>query len=145
MTEAPFARYTQIAETLWVGGWPKEGVAPEFPRFIINLYPSGEYALRSYQQSRAARIYDRFDELPDPALLHDLAENVTAWRAQGVVLVHCQQGLNRSPLVVALSLIKQGMEPAAAIALLREKRDPDVLFNPLFAAWLLQQGKDKAK
>ena len=134
-------RYTQIAETLWIGGWPEEGIAPEFPRYIVNLYPSGEYRLLSYQASQGAKIYDSMTELPDPVLLNRLAELVNHWRASGVVLVHCQKGLNRSPLVAGLSLVRAGVPAAEAIALMREKRGEDVLFNPLFEHWLLQQRK----
>ena len=51
--------------------------------------------------------------------------------------MHCQVGLNRSPLLVALMLIRhRGMLPEEAIALLRAKRDPQVLFNQHFEAFL---------
>ena len=51
-------------------------------------------------------------------------------------LVTCAQGLNRSGLVAGLALVLSGMEPNAAIALLREKRCDMVLCNETFRNWL---------
>lgn len=66
-----------------------------------------------------------------------MADYVNLCRATGPTLVHCQQGWNRSGLIVALALIRAGMEPAAAIALIREKRQPECLSNQVFHDWLL--------
>lgn len=60
-----------------------------------------------------------------------------SWKAGDKVLVRCQAGLNRSGLVMALVLIKEGYEPLEAISLIRDKRSPDALFNKDYVAWLL--------
>jgi protein-tyrosine phosphatase len=63
------------------------------------------------------------------------------WKQGDRVLVRCQAGLNRSGLVLALILIRDGLEPAEAINRIRESRGPDALFNENFHAWLLKEGE----
>jgi protein-tyrosine phosphatase len=63
------------------------------------------------------------------------------WKQGDRVLVRCQAGLNRSGLVLALILIKDGLEPAEAINRIRDNRGPDALFNDNFHAWLLKEGE----
>ena len=62
------------------------------------------------------------------------------WKSGDRVLIRCQAGLNRSGLVTALILIKDGLSPERAIALIREGRGDDALFNQNFADWLLADG-----
>jgi protein-tyrosine phosphatase len=62
------------------------------------------------------------------------------WKQGDRVLIRCQAGLNRSGLVTALILIKDGLSPERAIALIREGRGEDALFNQNFADWLLADG-----
>jgi protein-tyrosine phosphatase len=63
------------------------------------------------------------------------------WKAGDRVLIRCQAGLNRSGLVLALILIKDGKTAEEAIALIRENRGTDALFNENFHAWLLKEGE----
>ena len=63
------------------------------------------------------------------------------WKQGDRVLVRCQAGLNRSGLVLALILIKDGLKPAAAIARIRDNRGEDALFNRDFHNWLLTEGE----
>jgi len=64
------------------------------------------------------------------------------WKAGDRVLVRCQAGLNRSGLVIALILIKDGLTPQDAINRIHENRGPDALFNNNFFAWLLNEGEN---
>ena len=59
------------------------------------------------------------------------------WKNGKKVLIRCQAGLNRSGIVMALVLIRDGYSPAEAITLMREKRSPAVLCNQQFTRWLL--------
>ena len=59
------------------------------------------------------------------------------WKSGKKVLIRCQAGPNRSGLVMALVLIRDGYSPADAIRLMREKRSEAVLCNQSFARWLL--------
>jgi protein-tyrosine phosphatase len=63
------------------------------------------------------------------------------WKQGDRVLVRCQAGLNRSGLVTALILIKDGLSPERAIALIREGRGEDALFNNNFHTWLMEEGE----
>ena len=62
------------------------------------------------------------------------------WKAGDRVLVRCQAGLNRSGLVSALILIKDGATPEEAINIIRKHRGEDALFNTSFVDWLMTEG-----
>jgi hypothetical protein len=62
------------------------------------------------------------------------------WKAGDRVLVRCQAGLNRSGLVSALILIKDGATPQEAIDAIRTYRGEDALFNTSFVDWLMTKG-----
>ena len=64
------------------------------------------------------------------------------WKQGDRVLVRCQAGLNRSGLVLALILIKDGLTPTQAIAQIRQNRGEDALFNNNFHNWLIQEGEN---
>jgi hypothetical protein len=61
------------------------------------------------------------------------------WKRGEKVLIRCQAGLNRSGIITALVLIRDGHSPSEAISLMREKRNDWVLFNPHFEKWILKQ------
>ncbi len=88
--------------------------------------------------------------VPDAAItdidLHRLRQAVEfgydRWKQGDRVLVRCQAGLNRSGLVLALILIKDGLTPQDAIARIRDNRGEDALFNRDFHNWLLTEGEN---
>lgn len=129
--------FSHIHENLWLGGCPTD-TAPEEVTYLVSLYPWGRYKTHKHQYQSVNTMYDSHI-LPDLRLLDYVSDMVNDWRARGVTLVHCQKGINRSSLVVALALIKSGMQPKNAIALLRQKRSPFVLQNRVFEAWLMCQ------
>jgi len=61
------------------------------------------------------------------------------WKRGKRVLVRCQAGMNRSGLVTALILMKEGYTADEAITLIRTKRHPNALFNKSFVNWLRKQ------
>ena len=63
------------------------------------------------------------------------------WKSGDRVLVRCQAGLNRSGLVAALIMIRDGLTAQSAINCIRDSRGPDALFNENFHAWLLKEGE----
>lgn len=129
--------FSHIQENLWLGGCP-EGTAPEEVAHIISLYPWGRYTRGQHQDWHVFTMYDSHT-VPDLRLLDYISDLINDCRAHGTTLVHCQKGINRSSLVTALALIKSGMSPKDAIALLRYKRSPHVLMNKVFEAWLMIQ------
>ena len=61
------------------------------------------------------------------------------WQAGGRVLIRCQAGVNRSGLVMALTLMRAGYQAGEAIALIRARRGPAALSNRHFTRWLIEE------
>jgi protein-tyrosine phosphatase len=125
---------SQIDGNLWSGGCP----APEVPayfKYVLNLYPWMPYHIPEGTEVLPVALLDH-GTLPDIAKLEELAAWVNEKSALAPTLVHCQAGLNRSGLVTTLALIRRGMKPDDAIALIRAKRSPAVLCNQTFERWL---------
>jgi hypothetical protein len=138
---------TKVDDTLWQGGCINGvNLGGQF-KHIVSLYPWERYnpgdELHSFVE---VRLYDCGD-IPDPKQLKFLAQWINRCRKTGPTLVHCQAGLNRSGLLTGYALVLGGMEPAAAIAKMRESRCSAVLCNKAFEGWLLKQkpGKSRAK
>lgn len=79
-----------------------------------------------------------YDTEFDHAELESLNDTVDwawrRWKKGQRVLCRCQAGLNRSSLVAALVLVKDGWEPAEAIDAIRKNRSSKALFNGSFEA-----------
>jgi protein-tyrosine phosphatase len=123
----------KIVDNVWIGGDPVD--VTKF-QYIVAVNKAPTYHIPT---GTLAVVYP-FDDaawLPDLAKLNELADTVNRFSDQGVTLVHCSAGLNRSALVVALALIKRGMTPGDAIALIRSKRGSDALHNKTFTDWLM--------
>ena len=58
------------------------------------------------------------------------------WKQGKKVAAKCQAGWNRSSLIVALVLLKEGYDAEAAIELIRAKRSPNALCNPHFVQFI---------
>jgi len=128
--------FSHIEGNLWQGGCP-EIVAPTDVDHIVNLYPWGGYDIHDGQTQLVVRMYDE-DGAPPKRMLDLIAAHIKACVKDGVTLVHCQAGLNRSALVTAYYLIKEGFSPEDAISLLRQNRCEAVLCNESFERYLLQ-------
>lgn len=61
------------------------------------------------------------------------------WQRGKKVLIRCQAGWNRSGLITALVLMREGMEAQKAINLIRQKRSPHALCNKTFVDFLLSE------
>ncbi len=124
---------TLVAPNLYLGVHPVHGL-PEEVVFVLNCDIA-----RFYAEPVCSYLHLPFvdgEELPELELLHGAAELVNSLRELGPVYVHCRFGLNRSALVVALALVKEGGEPAAVIEHLRACRHEKVLGNRAFNAYL---------
>jgi len=79
----------------------------------------------------------------DPKELMPIVESAHYdWKNGKRVLIRCQAGLNRSGLITALILMRDGYTAEEAIQLLRKTRSGWVLFNGRFEKWLLEQNLD---
>ncbi len=104
--DVPFI--SEIAPNLWQGGCKDGLILPEFINHIVSLYPWEQYTGGTgLQTSLTVRMYDSEDQA------FDQVDAIAAWineaRKTGVVLVHCQAGLNRSSLVAARALMMDCM------------------------------------
>ena len=126
---------TQVEGNLWQGGCLGGSRLPDEFRYVLSLYPWERYEIGPDTERHEVRLYDGPD-IPPTTQLNELADWVNEKRVLGLTLVHCQAGLNRSALITALALIRSGMTPDDAIALLRRQRSPAVLCNPTFERWL---------
>lgn len=132
--DTPFV--SQIDGNLWQGGCEDGLVLPDFFKFVVSLYPWERYVVsHDGVHQETVKMYDSL-EGPDPAVVLPLARKVVEFVEQGPTLVHCQAGLNRSALIAGTVLVLQGRTPDEAIALMRERRSPAVLCNPVFEQWL---------
>jgi protein-tyrosine phosphatase len=126
---------SEIAPNLWQGGFAHGMILPRNISHLLSLYIWGQYKVQHKLRTRhEVKMYDALDQDPQ---VDRWARWVNARRRTGAVLVHCEAGLNRSGLVVARSLMLEGMSAADAIALQREKRSPAVLCNQAFEDYLL--------
>jgi protein-tyrosine phosphatase len=123
---------SEITSNLWTGGCRNGLELPSVITDVVSLYPWERYVVRHKLRSfLEVRMYDSAAQ-PDRAEVDSIADWINERRRDGVVLVHCQAGLNRSGLVAATALVRDGMTPDVAIELLRSKRCGAVLCNPTF-------------
>ena len=127
-------RYSEIEPGLWIGACPG-GESPLFAQAILNLFGLTAYDVRcaAYREERLLDL-----DVPDEEVLESLVDWVHEQREQGrTVLVHCQEGRNRSALVVALYLRRhRDMRAVDAIQLIRESRGSLALYNGTFVRYL---------
>lgn len=128
---------SHIDGDLWMGGCLPYVRLPDNLAWVLSLYDGAAYQVGSRTRVLSIPGFHDAPLIANPAKVHRLAELVLEMLTVGRTLVHCQAGLNRSGLVTALVLVKQGWAPADAIALLRERRSPLVLCNTVFERWIL--------
>ena len=130
---------TEITPNLYQGGCTTGLILPRNIDHLVSLYPWERYEISHELKSELyVQEYDSDSHGPSWHRVGQLAQWVNHCRRTGTVLVHCQAGLNRSALVVAIALIEDApfgeiVDPDDIIALLRN-RSPAVLCNPAFEA-----------
>lgn len=131
--DVPFI--TKIQDNLWQGGCTDGLILSTNINFVVSLYPWERYTINHKVRGE---LYIRMYDDPTASLdqVEEIARWVNLWRKKGTVLVHCQAGLNRSSLVVARSLMLEGMTADEAITMLRENRSPACLCNKGFEDYL---------
>jgi protein-tyrosine phosphatase len=67
------------------------------------------------------------------------------WDNGEQVLIRCQAGLNRSGLVIALTMMHAGFEPKDAIRQIRAQRSEMALFNNHYVTWLIAEAPSLIK
>lgn len=146
--------YSQILPKLYLGGTKPENDFSSGPAAKPSKYPSIDVVFSFHENSSAVtgntlEVRYPFDDdwkiglKPENiSRINDVAKMAhSAWKDGHRVLLRCQGGKNRSALVMGVVLLIEGYEPARAIELMRDKRDPEVLFNEHFVRalheWML--------
>jgi protein tyrosine phosphatase len=116
----------------------KAFITPEHFDTVVTMYAFAKPVDWFVKEFRFG-IYDSDMKDFETEELHDLVVAAHKdWKKGKRVLVRCQAGINRSGLVMALMLIRDGYEPKDAIHLMREKRGQAVLANKHFEKWLME-------
>lgn len=136
--DVPFVSH--IEGNLYMGGCQTGLWLPSNIEHVVSLYPWERYEVPRGQSLHSFREFAAYDgSLDEVPRINEIVEHVVECLEEGPTLVHCQAGLNRSGLICALVLMRQGRTAAEAIRLLREKRSPAVLCNREFEKWLLAE------
>ncbi len=144
----PRALWSEILPGLWQGGtddYDVIGVAGHCPNRVTSTHFDSVYTLYARANAASWNVKevrfgfadgDMTDFDPEADLYFAVREAHADWKAGKRVLVRCQAGLNRSGLVMALVLIREGYTPVQAVELIRQNRGDIALCNDTFVRWL---------
>jgi protein-tyrosine phosphatase len=144
--------WSEVLPGLWQGGtddWDVMGtrLLPQYdkvPRItkkdfdtVVTLYAAAKPVDWHVRELRFGMWDSNLADV-DFEDLFDLVDMAYSdWIRGKRVLIRCQAGWNRSGLIMALVLIRDGYEPAEAISLIRRERSPYALCNPDFVSYLM--------
>jgi protein-tyrosine phosphatase len=151
MYSKPISLYSEILTNLFMGGTDDEDVihipARVYSRredlpfdSMVTMYAWARPADWNVQEFRYGVPDASIKDIDLNRLRQAVEFGYDRWKQGDRLLVRCQAGLNRSGLVMALILIKDGFTPYQAIDLIRQRRTDIALFNENFANWLLTSG-----
>jgi hypothetical protein len=144
--------YSEILPNLYISGTADEDVVqrgkslqqlaePSPFDSIVCLYSHANSAGYYVREQRYGIADAELDEESIPEILQ-LADWLHAeWKQGKRVAAKCQAGYNRSGLIIALVLLKEGYSADEAISLIRERRSPNALCNPHFVKFIKEQAK----
>lgn len=139
--------YSEILPNLFISGTLDEDVVqrgktsralsePSPFDSVVCMYghanPIGYYV----REQRFGIADAQLDEDSKPEIMQLADWLHSEWKKGKAVAGKCQAGLNRSSLIVALVLLKEGYTATEAIELIREKRSQYALFNNHFVAFV---------
>lgn len=148
--------WSEVLPGLWQGGtddWdvmnvrllPKYDKVPRITKrdfdTVVTLYAAARPVDWHVRELRFGMWDSNLDDV-DLEDLFDLVQMAHAdWLRGKRVLIRCQAGWNRSGLIMALVLIREGYEPAEAINMIRRERSEFALCNPEFVKFLMEETK----
>jgi hypothetical protein len=147
--------HSEIAPGLWMGGTPRHetigvvqpmlGFSPERPfDAVLTLYAWAAPVSWGVEERRFGFPDRQVIEEYVP-VIHDLATWAhDRWASGRRVLIRCAGGMNRSGLLVGLTLVRSGFSPDEALDMIRERRHPWALNNRAFVQLLHAAGNSSA-
>jgi hypothetical protein len=147
MNENDIPLYSEILPNLWQGGTAETDLvsqARELPRAEEQSFFESVATLTSYANPVGWHVKELRFGFPDAELSITNTQDIEhvadwaygEWKAGKRVLIRCQAGLNRSGLVMALVLMRDGNRTEQAIETIRKKRSPIALNNVNFLEYL---------
>jgi protein-tyrosine phosphatase len=143
--------WSEVLPNLWQGGTagndeiiygtpnPNARITKADFDTVITMYAYAQAADWHVRELRYG-IYDSDMKDFDYEELFELVRSAHKdWLKGKKVLIRCQAGWNRSGLITALVLIRDGMPAQEAIDLIRATRSPHALCNDDFVLFLLKQ------
>ena len=125
----PRELWSQLLPGLWQGGTDDNDIYDQLAKPAITK-KNFDFVIRF-------GFYDSDMADFDPNDLQGIVRMAHAeWKRGQRVLIRCQAGMNRSGLIMALVLIREGYTAQEAIDLIRDKRSKHALFNGRFEKWL---------
>ena len=107
---------------------------------VATLYVRANAPGAKVKELRYAFLDGDMSDVDPERDLHFMVREAHAdWKAGKRVLIRCQAGMNRSGLVTALVLIRDGYTAAEAIKLIRRKRCEGAITNDYFEDYLLNK------
>lgn len=150
--EYPTELWSEILPGLWQGGTDDEDIHNQFEKpmitkkdfdTVVTAYAWANPVDWFVKEIRFCFYDSTVEGNFDPKELMPIVESAHYdWKNGKRVLIRCQAGLNRSGLITALILMRDGYTAEEAIQLLRKTRSGWVLFNGRFEKWLLEQNLD---
>jgi len=146
--DEPFELHTEILPRLWQGGTAERdqlhnskhfSTATKDQPFTSVVTPDAQsqpvkWGVKEYRFGIEDGPIER-EQIKDILKAADWAYE--QWKAKEIVLIRCQAGANRSGLIMALVLMKDGWSAQKAIDHIRLRRS-FALLNSAFVAWLNQ-------
>jgi len=141
----PKELWSEVLPGLWQGGTDDDDVFDQLAKpmitkkdfdLVITAYASANPVDWFVKELRFG-FYDSDMQDFDPNELKPIVRMAHEdWKRGQRVLIRCQAGMNRSGLIMALVLIREGYTADEAINLIRTKRSKHALFNGRFEKWL---------
>ena len=147
--------HSEIAPGLWMGGTPRHetiGVVQPMLGFSEERPFDAVLTLYAWAAPASWGVEERRFGFPDRQVIkeyvpviHDLATWAhDRWASGRRVLIRCAGGMNRSGLLVGLTLVRSGFSPDEAIEMIRERRHRWALNNQAFVELLRAAGNSSA-
>lgn len=142
--------YSEILPRLYIGGTDDRDVIQNPNRLDVRIDCTefeSVVTLYAFANPKGWQVSEYRYGFPDSKInaidkskVRELAAWLhSEWKSGKCTLARCQAGLNRSSLVVALLLLKEGYSAEEAIALIRGKRSSQALFNESFVGFIEEE------
>lgn len=131
--------YSQIAPGLYMGGTSPDGDEGDIEfHAVVTLEPTSPEWSKPTDEFRFPFLDGRLDEDLEVEVERVADWAFLKWHLGDTVLIRCAYGINRSGLITALVLMREGLSAQDAIGAIRQKRYSGCLENRHFVDYLMR-------